>query len=248
MKRLCIDVGNSRIKSAIEDEGVLTALPAVANVPETVKTSLDTAWQSQQAVDAIWCASVGHGQTNRVVEQWCEERYGLPVNFIKVMASAGGVTNAYRQQATLGVDRWLAAIAGFARHRQACVVFDCGTALTAEFVTAAGKYLGGAILPGPTIMSASLARGTAQLPAVDQLLEGVVGGDTAECIAVGIGSAIAGWFDRTIETARKIFGQPPVCILTGGGADSIRQLAPPGMESAPMLVVEGIALVARELR
>ena len=52
------------------------------------------------------------------------------------------------------------------------IVVDLGTATTIDVVDADGRFVGGAILPGPALGIRSLARGTAQLPPVPLELAG----------------------------------------------------------------------------
>lgn len=57
------------------------------------------------------------------------------------------VTNGYDDATKLGMDRWLALVAGYELCKKACVVIDLGTAVTVDFVDASGRHLGGYIAP-----------------------------------------------------------------------------------------------------
>ena len=93
----------------------------------------------------------------------CRETIGRPPEFASSTDTAAGVRNGYSNPAQLGVDRWLAVIGAFHRHRDACCVVDAGTALTIDGVDATGQHLGGFIVPGPRLMVESLLTGTSDL-------------------------------------------------------------------------------------
>ena len=64
----------------------------------------------------------------------------------------------------VGIDR-LAAAAAASLVKPAgrpAVVVDCGTAVTVDMLAADGRFLGGAILPGPSLMARALADGTSK--------------------------------------------------------------------------------------
>ncbi len=71
-----------------------------------------------------------------------------------------GVTIRYSDPSRLGVDRWLAMLAAHAASTKACLVVDCGTALTIDKLTASGEHCGGYIIPGLALMRRSLEENT----------------------------------------------------------------------------------------
>ena len=151
----------------------------------------------------------------------------------------------------VGIDR----LAGAAAARlvkpadRPAIIVDCGTAATVNLVSAGGEFLGGAILPGPALMTKALAEGTSRLPEVAALEQGIVpampGRSTQEAIAAGVGWGMRGAVARLVEEAKKAFGDGPVpeLILTGGWRGAVRE-AIPGAIDVPDLVLCGIALAA----
>ncbi|WP_352284776.1 type III pantothenate kinase, partial [Pseudoalteromonas sp. Q18-MNA-CIBAN-0097] len=68
---------------------------------------------------------------------------------------------AYEHVGNLGIDRWLALIAGFTLYpNTACIVVDAGTATTIDVLDSEGLHLGGWILPGLDLMTSSLTQNT----------------------------------------------------------------------------------------
>jgi type III pantothenate kinase len=149
----------------------------------------------------------------------------------------------------VGIDRLAAAsAAGFVRRPgRGAIIVDCGTAATVDLLSPAGAFLGGAILPGPSLMARSLAEGTSRLPAVAALEQAsppaMPGRSTQEAIAAGIGWGIRGAIGRLVEEARASLGAEADVILTGGWRGAVRD-ALPGAIEMPELVLAGIALAA----
>lgn len=150
----------------------------------------------------------------------------------------------------VGIDRLAgAAAAAFLTRGQAAIVVDCGTAVTVNMVSADGGFLGGAILPGPALMTRALSDGTSRLPelAAIELASppSMPGRSTSEAIAAGIGWGLRGAIARCVEAARGGFpgagGREAACIVTGGFAPAILDCLP-GAVHVPDLVVAGAAM------
>ncbi|MEI6638066.1 MAG: type III pantothenate kinase, partial [Planctomycetota bacterium] len=152
----------------------------------------------------------------------------------------------------VGIDRLAAAAAAAvakAPNRPAIVV-DCGTATTVDLVSADGRFLGGAILPGPELLSRALAEGTSRLPAVADLDRGLPpvmpGRSTQAAIAAGIGFGMRGAVARLVAEAVQAVDGDPEIFLTGGSRGIVRD-ALPGAIEIPDLVLHGIALAVGRL-
>ena len=149
----------------------------------------------------------------------------------------------------VGIDRLAAAAAAAVLKPEAegAIVVDCGTAATVDMVAPDGRFLGGAILPGPTLMARALAQGTSKLPEVRALEHAdppaMPGGNTREAIAAGIGWGMRGAIAELVGRARLVLGPTTPVILTGGWSRAILP-AVPGATELPDLVLMGIALAA----
>lgn len=77
------------------------------------------------------------------------------------------VENCYSTPHTLGPDRLAAVIGAHSKcPNKDVLVIDVGTAITYDYVTAEGKYLGGNISPGINLRLLSLKEHTAKLPLI----------------------------------------------------------------------------------
>jgi len=148
----------------------------------------------------------------------------------------------------VGTDRLLAALAAYRRARSACLIVDCGTAITVNAVRADGVFVGGAIFPGLAMMARALARGTALLPetAMPERVPGI-GKNTEQAIAAGILHGAAGAVANLIIVASEVVGSEAAVFLTGGDAARLAEFLPPDCRDVtPDLVLEGLAFAYRE--
>ncbi len=154
-----------------------------------------------------------------------------------------GLKVRYRNPHEVGADRIAGAIGATQRKPAMNVlVVDCGTATTFDVVTAAGDYLGGAILPGIGVSVEALAGRTAKLPSVEITRPAVaLGRSTIESMQAGIYHGHVGAIRHLVgELAREAFhGEHPYVVGTGGFA---RLLAAEKLfdEVVPELVLLGL--------
>jgi type III pantothenate kinase len=155
------------------------------------------------------------------------------------------VRNGYSNPAQLGVDRWLAVIGAYHRHRDACCVVDAGTALTIDGVDATGQHLGGFIVPGPRLMVESLLTGTSDL--ADRWAwrstpdPARFPANTRDAIEQGCLISLAGLVANAQRRLEARAGRAPRLILTGGGAQVLAPWLTQPPEFIPDLVLQGLA-------
>ena len=175
---------------------------------------------------------------------------GYSPEVVAPLRRAGGVTNGYREVWRLGADRWVALIGAHAlepRARARCVV-DVGTAVTIDLLDARGRHRGGAIIPGPDLMVASLLAGTGGIRRraghrVPQAASLFARG-TQQGLVGGARHAVAGVIDRAMLLAQAHLRGRPELILTGGAAPgAARDLWSP-YRLVPDLVLRGLAALA----
>jgi type III pantothenate kinase len=245
---LAIDCGNSRIKwarfaagrmidrgstSLLDDEQPLRVLGA-ALVP---------------GIERVLVANVAGQAMAERLRAAVIDQLGLLPEFVAVEASAHGIECAYRDPATLGVDRWLAMIAGRSRVDDAFAVVSAGTAVTLDAVAASGRHLGGLILPGDRLMIESLAANTRQIGIVtpaQRPVRGIAmfGRSTSEAVAHGTQLAIAAAIDRAVTVFGAELGHTPRLLLTGGDAENLAGWLATPAEIRADLVLAGLAQVA----
>lgn len=243
---LLIDIGNSRIKAGIRHGKVIRQLKPC----EWRKVNAHDAWSSVLGdlprPERVVVSNVAGNAIATALNVWLKERWQVSAEFIAVRRELAGVRTLYDRPAQLGVDRWLAAIAGYhSAHGPACVI-DAGTALTVDIVTAKGEHVGGMIAPGLGLMARSLTQGTAQL-ALDEVQSITdFATNTAGAISLGCREAIAGLIARVAQRWETDIRETPTWFATGGEAAVIMDLSPIALRAVPDLVLQGIAIVAEQ--
>lgn len=237
--KLLLDIGNSRVKWAQLRAGELSAHGA--------RTHDDGGWVQHLPADkpdSVWVANVAGTQALSCLQDWAQAHWQLEVNSLVSTADACGVRNAYPRPERLGVDRWMACIAGYhyaaGRGAGSVLIADAGTALTLDFVAADGQHQGGLISPGvATMRRALLGQTQLRLGAPEHAL-GWLAHDTDPAIALGSLQAALALLENA---AREL--KPARCIITGGEAELLSPHLPALWQQAPQLVLEGIAHIVQ---
>jgi len=242
---LLVDIGNTRIKWSLlrgERLGRQKALAHAGLTPRDLERQLFAA----PGITRVVAASVAGTRVNRMLAAASRRRTGRPCEFLASARNAAGLTTRYREPWRLGVDRFMAVIAGYhmARARGACVV-DLGTALTIDLVDTLGVHLGGAIVPGPELMVGSVLRNTvgiARRAGGQATSKGLFAQDTHAAVVQGARYAAAAIIDRAAAEAQRVLQRTAMVILTGGAAAQIEPLLQCSHVSVPDLVLRGVAL------
>ena len=244
--KLLVDIGNSRVKWAVLDGGRLGEQQAASYARWTQQD-----WQRElfaaPGIHGVLAASVSSAPS-AALDAAARLATGHPAAFVSTSREAGGVRNAYREPQLLGVDRWLAVIAGHAATGGACCVADVGTAATFDAVTASGEHLGGFIIPGPDLMVHSLHGGTADL-ASHTAASGASAGapladNTRDAIERGCRLAVAAMIDRGVADVESRLGTHAVLLVTGGAAPAVTPLLRSPATLVPDLVLRGLTVLA----
>jgi type III pantothenate kinase len=246
--KLLLDIGNSRVKWALSGA---TLAPGVSVGHAGRALELALAEIRPAAVpEEIWAASVASLELRTVVEAWANRQFGLPVTWVASRPHACGVHNAYADPARLGVDRWLAVIAGHARLQASeagvALVVDAGTALTLDAVDRGGRHLGGLIAPGLATQRQSVRRQTqVRAEEVRAAIPALLAQDTDAAVAWGTYHGVTALIERIYTgICREHANVLP--LLTGGDAQHLRSGLAPEWELASDLVLEGLQRVAAE--
>src|SRR5579872_6093882 len=165
--QLLVDIGNTRIKWALLSEE-LAPYTSAEYSQKNLDTFFNEIWNALQKPTHVYVASVASQEINHHLEKWVTQNWQIPVKFMQSQATALGVTNGYEHPQELGIDRWLGMLAAYhlTEHQNVCV-FDCGSAITADVITASGQHLGGLIFPGVFLLKNSLIKNTEKLAKID---------------------------------------------------------------------------------
>ncbi|MEZ5459542.1 MAG: type III pantothenate kinase [Steroidobacteraceae bacterium] len=257
MTTLLVDLGNTRIKWA--------KLGAAG--PGRMRTAEHRGWtradferalfggrrsalrRGAAAVDVI-AVSVAAAAVQRRFVAAVRAVTGRPPRLCGSQRVACGVRNGYADVWRLGADRWIALLGArqTAPRRAVCVV-DVGTATTIDLLAADGRHRGGAILPGPQLMIATLLRDTGGIRRRARgrtATRDVFARDTGAALHAGALLATVGAIEQAwLAACRRTIGTRPVLLLTGGASGDVARRLRPAHQRVPDLVLRGLAALAR---
>lgn len=236
---LLIDYGNTRLKWASWDGVRLLAGGARAHGGR--KESFAEGLDGIGNVAQIWIASVVAAAQEAAVAKSLRERFAVEPQFVRSVAQACGVRNAYARPADLGVDRLLGMIAVHAQEPCATVIASCGTALTLDALAADGVHVGGLIGASPALAQSALRGATGRLGVVPAGRVVEFADATADAIASGTWLAAAALVERFCARARERLGAQTALVLTGGGAAELAALLTVPHRIDADLVLRGLA-------
>ncbi|NKB37379.1 MAG: type III pantothenate kinase [Gammaproteobacteria bacterium] len=243
--KLLLDVGNSRIKSALCEEGRLHSYQACQYSKREIEVTFDSMLSERTELEQIVVASVAGKAVSSHIRTYFSRHCSAGINFIESSHEAKGVTNAYAEPAQLGVDRWLAMIAAWNYYKAPLCVVDCGTAVTIDFVSNEGHHLGGYIVPGTYLMAASLDANTQQI-SINSAVKDVTitpGLNTESCIKNGVVLTMKSLVEAACLQFTKTLESTILCVLTGGDAEQLMTSLDVDVEFEPHLVLNGIAIL-----
>lgn len=246
-----IDMGNTRIKWRVAGEPNISYLTSTGKFPERWKTLPQG---SRFRVSSV----LGANQTRIFCDRLAVLTDGA-VEIATAKSPAAGVSAAYQDVTSLGVDRWLGLLAAHARHPAAdCVVIHAGTALVADFLRADGQHLGGYLVGGWQTSLRFLGEAAPALTPSAANLAGAQrmhpGATTVECIEAGVSLLFRGFFAELVCMASALL-RSPVWLFAGGDAENMlkvyeelerrdvsQKLSSSDPELVPGLVLDGLAV------
>ncbi|WP_292363530.1 type III pantothenate kinase [Methylophaga sp. UBA1464] len=244
---LLVDIGNSQVKWTTIKSKVLADSESFARPKTGIKAALNKAWKSLDGITAIFVSNVAGEKMAAQLSEWVEKQWQLTPVFIRSEKRRFGVTNAYDQAETLGIDRWLAIIAGRQHAKEVTCIIDCGTAITVDIVTEKGQHQGGLILPGLSLMKQMLTDNTDALNNATQESEfKLLATNTHSAFQAGTLYMVTATLENLINDLQQNFKNEIRFLITGGDADELIRLLPQLLIHEPDLVLKGLAQYARQ--
>ena len=233
---LAIDIGNTAVKWAAFEGGVLTH-SSVCPQGAATSPNLGEEWNGMPIERVLVCAS-GNDELLAQVRSALRSPFSVLRSDMPLP-----IRLDYRTPETLGADRVADACGAWALHKgEDCLVVDAGTCITVDFLDRDGAYHGGAIMPGVRMNLQALHTFTAKLPLIE-LEPGrkapVLGRSTEESIVAGtLGAtllALAGYVALYRQKCPALH-----VLLTGGDAPLLAQGVGAGWEQVPHLTLIGL--------
>ena len=254
---VAVDVGNSRVKlglfETLSGSSVFPEPSRSATVgPELEPKSIED-WLVDNHTRTWLIASVERTTASRLVERLGE----IGPRKVRMLQAADlPLEVEVPEPDHVGIDRLVNAVAANALRQPArgAIVIDIGSAITIDAVSAAGAFLGGAILPGIGMLARALHEFTDLLPLseMNEIRDAPepLGKNTIAALRSGLFWGAVGAM-REITTRLGARLPNPQLFLTGGAAPSVAEfLVGISGEQAcfvPHLTLAGIAISARSL-
>lgn len=231
---LIIDAGNTYVKLAIFDRGVLKE-KNVVDYKESNEVLVEVL-NTYPKLDKAIVSSVGKYDA-KVVKKAKPD--------LKILELSHQLDfpfkNKYATPKTLGVDRIALVCASVDQFpNNNVLIIDAGTCITYDFVTSKNEYLGGAISPGIRLRYKSLNDFTANLPLLHtEIPKSIVGDSTQQSIHSGVVHGVIKEIDGVIEEYADKYSDLTV-ILTGGDAQFFGKRLKNSIFAHSKILLEGL--------
>lgn len=253
---LTLDIGNTEITAGLFRGAELTAVWRLTTHPDrtpdewagALELFLHHAGHSPNEVRAAVMASVAPMATQSVAEG-VRKATGCRPSAIDATTPLP-VRLDVDEPLSVGADRLVNALAALVLYAADTIVVDFGTATTFDCLTADGRFIGGAIMPGLRTSADQLVRRTAKLPATElRAPERVIGRRTEECIQAGVLYGTSEAVDGMVRRIRAEWpgGARPIVVGTGGLAAQIAPYTTSIERVEPDLTLRGLRIAAEYL-
>ncbi len=224
VRYLTVDLGNSQCKLRQWTEageawsGARSA--AVFESNQDLAQAVNAFLAETPAIQFAALSSVGAWDVEEALRDVL--RHALGQGFREAVES--GLDNRCRQPETVGCDRLFSARGALEVVGQSCIVVDAGTALTVDALEVGangrGAFLGGAIAPGPKLLTDALATGGARLIRVDPKPGAdALGRHTRAALNAGISVGLQGAARALVlGVAQEAGFEPNAPVVLCGGA------------------------------
>lgn len=258
---LLLDIGNSRIKWARLPEsyrrGQRFSARGVIDLERFHARggALERLLASIGSRTRIVACNVAGAAVERHLRSLARRSGVCAPQFVRSVAAAGGVRNAYGEPWRLGADRWAALIgARFEHPGQALCLVAVGTAMTIDLLDERGRHRGGSIIPAPELMIRALlertagirrraGRNAARAMAGAGASPGLFARDTRGAVTGGAVNAAAALIGESMRAARELLGRRPRLLLSGGAAGKVGSRLRVPYRPGDDLVLRGLAVL-----
>jgi type III pantothenate kinase len=209
---LTIDLGNTRIKSAVFENNTL--VDAKAFEYEFFFSEIENILANYPKISVLVAASVGKLDIS-AFDSFSKK---LKLHFIQ-RESLFPFQNKYETPSTLGIDRMVLAAGAVLQYPNLNrLIIDVGTCVTYDYINQENDYLGGAISPGIKLRYEAMHTFTAKLPLLQKEDPvNIVGNSTHQAMHSGVVNGLVfemEGFINSISAQNENF----IIILTGGDA------------------------------
>lgn len=235
--QLCIDIGNTRVKTAVFEGDEILHLERNAGFLVKNHQQLMAKYHIKNIILSSTRA------TDENIDAFIKSHpHCIVLNHLTPLP----ITLQYQSPETLGKDRVAAAVAANALFPGEPVVFiDAGTCITTNLIDAKGCFLGGNISPGITMRLKAMHHYTGKLPLVEaEYHNSFLGFNTVSALQNGAVRGAIYEIASFLEESRKNFPDARI-VLTGGDAILFAKHLKIKIFANPNLVLLGLNKILR---
>ena len=225
MRKMVINVGNTNVAIGILDTDGKLKTYSLTHKYEHTGRHIDELIVSQVQSSKIEIDSIVISSVVPALSDYLSSALKRAMGIKPYTIDKKDITLDYTtyDSSLLGIDRLLVCQSALNKYKPPFIVFDMGTAITANVIDKDGKFVGGAIMPGIEMGLQALNVGTALLPSVDIMKESdfVIGNNTNKCLISGAIYGTASMVDGITKKIENELGYTCNVIMTGGGAKYI---------------------------
>jgi len=234
---LIVDVGNTRVKLAVFQDGDVIQKEIVDI--NKFENKIQELTKKLPLLNRALVSSVG---------SLSQEQVENVSNHFETMVLTHETNipfkNNYKTPHTLGVDRIALVSASVLKYpKNNVLIIDAGTCITYDFVNTKNEYLGGAISPGISTRYKSLNNLTANLPLLKRKApKKLIGNSSKQSIHSGVINGVLMEIDGIVNKYRKKYEDLTV-ILTGGDSDFLSKRLKSGIFANSNFLLEGLNFI-----
>jgi len=251
---LIFDIGNTNITIGLYKNPNVPLCNKILRLPTDKKAGVNKYITElnvillKNGVDVKNIASVAIAsvvpELDSVFAKLSKKMFRCGAHFVSFKKSKGLLKYKYPKPQEIGADRIANAVAGYKLYGGPLIVVDFGTATTFDCVSEDGKYMGGAIAPGPLLSLKALSISTSKLPQVTfSKPSRYIAKSTAECMQSGIFFGYIGLIKGLIDGISAEIGKSVKVIATGGLAIVVCKNISKISAIVPELTLEGVRLL-----
>ena len=237
---ILLDCGNSQIKGQLWRHG---------QMQESLFQKYDAQWEvsladwlQAQGGSHCYLASVLDAERQEKLIAVLKDQFDDSITQFVSENESLGVENGYDDPGQLGIDRWLALLAAAELIDGDCMVIDAGSAITLDLLSADGKHLGGAILPGCETSMDQFKRIFSQIDfsAPEIAVSDKPGSSTAAAIQIDYADSSIEALSELVDRWSTMLSDNPTILLGGGDAYRVQRELARSSRIVPDLVFRGM--------
>jgi len=239
---IVVDVGNTSLSWGIEERGELIKVIRISTQEITFKRLNSLLQKLPSHKTVIVCSVVPH--ITLLFKKIKKRKIIIVGEDIKVPI------RCFYNKKQIGQDRLLSAFSARKKSPLARLVIDFGTAITFDFLSEKGEYLGGIIFPGIGLCFKTLSLNCALLPENIRKEKKLsfIPKNTSQSINKGIIEGISILINSWVEKYKKRFSldKKEKIIITGGEATFVLKKLNFPFLYFPHLILEGLIILGKE--